>query len=189
VKLFTHQIFLLALLLISMLFQFQVIWKIESSLMEYTPLAVASLMFVPHGIRAIAIVLSGAKAFVPIFLTHLITDLLIGLTLTAGLLSGVATVIAMATPLLLINFLSHKKPFEPLAQGSTENLSLFRLVIVVGAISSLVNGAIGSIRYSTSPLDLVAVKYFVGDLMGVLLILAILLGLKKPLLVLGRKII
>lgn len=91
------------------------------------------MMFVPHGIRAIAVVLSGAKAFAPIFLVHLITDLALGLTLTAGLFSGAATVVAMAMPLVLINFLSQKRIFQPLAEGSTENLSLFRLV-VVGAI-------------------------------------------------------
>lgn len=188
-NLFVHQIVILALMLLAMLFQFQVIWKIESSLLEYSPLAVASMMFVPHGIRAIAVVLSGAKAFVPIFLAHLITDLTLGLTLTAGLLSGAATVLAMAMPLVLLNFLSHKRAFEPLAEGNTENLSLFRLVIVVGAISSLVNGAIGAIRYSTSPLDMVAVKFFIGDMLGVVLLLGLLLALKKPLLALGRKLV
>lgn len=176
-------------MLLAMLFQFQVVWKIESSLLEYSTVAVASMMFVPHGIRAIAVVLSGAKAFVPIFLAHLITDLTLGLTLTAGLLSGAATVAAMAMPLVLLNFLSHKRAFEPLAEGNTENLSLFRLVIVVGAISSLVNGAIGAIRYSTSPLDMVAFKYFVGDMLGVVLLLGILLAIKKPLLALGRKLV
>ena len=186
---FVHQIAILILMLLAMLFQFQVVWKIESSLLEYSPLAVASMMFVPHGIRAIAVVLSGAKAFVPIFLAHLITDLSIGWTLTAGLISGSVTVLAMAMPLVLINFLSHKRAFEPLAEGNTENLSLFRLVIVVGAISSLVNGAVGAIRHSTTPLDFIAFKYFIGDMLGVLVVLGILLALKKPLLALGRKLI
>jgi hypothetical protein len=74
----SHQFLILVLMLLAMLLQFQVIWKIESSLMEYSPVAVASLMFVPHGIRAIAAVLSGAGAFAPIFLAHRITDLTIG---------------------------------------------------------------------------------------------------------------
>jgi len=187
-KLFLHQLLLLALMLIALVFQFQVIWKLESSLLEYGPVAVASLMFVPHGIRSIAIVLSGAKALLPIFVAHLITDLALGLSLVAGVLSGAVSLVAMALPLILINFLSHKRSYEPLAQGNTENLSLFRLVIVVGAISSLANGAISAIRYSTSPLDMVAVKYFVGDMMGVAVVLMILLAAKRPLMALGSKL-
>lgn len=187
-KLFTHQLLLLAILLLSMLVQFQVIWKIESSLLEYGPFAMASLMFLPHGVRAIAIVLSGAKAFIPIFLTHLITDLAIGLTLTTGIISGAVTVVAMALPLVLINFLSQKRIFEPLARGNTENLSLFRLVVVIGAISSLFNGAIGAIRWSTSPVEMVALKYFAGDMLGVALVLLILIAAKRPLMALGKRL-
>lgn len=74
------------------------------------------------------------------------------------------------------------------ARGKTENLSLFRLVIVVGAISSLMNGAIGAIRYSESPLDMVALKYFIGDMLGVAVVLLILLAAKKRLMALGRKL-
>lgn len=188
-KLFAHQLLLLLLLLLAMLVQFQVIWQLESSLMDYSPVAVVSLMFLPHGIRSIAIVLSGAKALIPIFLTHLITDLLLGLGMVAGLISGAVTVVAMILPLVLLNFLSHKQAFEPLAQGSTENLSLFRLVIVVGAISSVANGAIGAIRYSTSPMDMVALKFFVGDMLGVAVTLVILLAAKRKLVSLGKRLI
>jgi hypothetical protein len=175
-------------MMISLLIQFQVIWKIESSLLEYSPLAVASLMFIPHGIRAIAVVLSGASALAPIFLAHLITDLAIGLSLTAGAISGAATVLAMVVPLVLINYLSHKPALSPLAVGNTENLSLFRLVIVAGAISSLVNGAIGAARFSTSPLDLVALKYFIGDMLGVVVVLLLLLVAKNRLIAIGKRL-
>jgi hypothetical protein len=188
-KLFTHQLLLLLLLLLAMLVQFQVIWQLESSLMDYSPVAVVSLMFLPHGIRSIAIVLSGAKALIPIFLTHLITDLLLGLGMVAGLMSGAVTVVAMVLPLVMLNFLSQKQAFEPLAQGNTENLSLFRLVIVVGAISSMANGAFGAIRFSTSPMDMVALKYFVGDMLGVAVTLMILLVAKRQLIALGKRLI
>lgn len=157
--------------------------------MQYSPIVVASLLFLPHGIRSIMIVLSGAKAFLPLFFAHLITDLSLGLTLAGGLKSGIAIVPVMALPLVLINFLSNKAPFEPLAHGNTANLSLFRLVIVVGAVSSLLNGIIGAYRYQKNPDALVAFKYFTGDMLGVVLVLGILLALKKPLLALGRKLV
>jgi len=187
-RILPQQLTILVLMLIALLIQFQVIWKIESSLLEYSPLAVASLMFIPHGIRAIAVVLSGASALAPIFLAHLITDLAIGLSLTAGVISGAAAALAMVVPLVLINYLSHKPALVPLAVGNTENLSLFRLVIVVGAISSLVNGAIGAVRYSTSPLDLVALKYFIGDMLGVIVVLLLLLVAKNRLMAIGKRL-
>ncbi len=188
-RILSQQLIILALMLTALLIQFQIIWKIESSLLEYSPLAVASLMFIPHGIRAIAVVLGGASALAPIFLAHLIADLAMGLSVTAGVISGVATAVAMAVPLVLINYLSHKPAFSPLALGKTENLSLFRLVIVVGAISSLVNGAIGAVRYSTSPLDLVALKYFIGDMLGVIVVLLLLLAVKRRLMEIGKRLV
>lgn len=187
--LFKNQILLLAILLLFMLLQFKVIWPLESQLLEYSPFAVASLLFLPHGVKAICVVLAGARAIIPLFFVHLITDLAIGLSLVHGLTSGTVSVVTMMLPLLLINFLSHKPPFEPLTLGATADLSLFRLVLVVAIISSLLNGSIGAIRYETNPLELVAFKYFTGDIGGTLVVLGLLLGLRRPLLGLARKVV
>ncbi|HSG03137.1 MAG TPA: hypothetical protein VLA39_05325, partial [Marinobacterium sp.] len=82
--LFKNQILLLAILLLFMLLQFNVIWPLESQLLEYSPIAVASLLFLPHGVKAICVVLAGARAIIPLFFVHLITDLAIGLSLVHG---------------------------------------------------------------------------------------------------------
>lgn len=186
--LFINQIVLLSVLLLSMLIQFQIIWPIESELLSYSPIEVASLFFLPHGLKAICIVLIGARAIVPIFMMHFITDLAIGWALNIALLTGVVAVFVMTLPLILINFLSHKPALEPLTLGSTKDLSLFRLVVVVAIIASLLNGAIGAIRYQDSPLDLVAFRFFTGDIIGTIAVLGILLWLKRPLMSVANRI-
>lgn len=172
-----------------MLLQFQVIWDIESKILDYSPVAVASLLFIPHGIKAICVVLSGAKATIPIFLAHFITDLAIGMGAIGGVLSGSGAVVSMMLPLVLINFISQKPMFTPLAKDSTENLSLFRLVIFTAIVSSLLNSVIGAVRYGTSPLDLTAFKFFTGDLGGTLVVLGLLILMRKPLMKLANAII
>lgn len=179
--LFVNQLVLLSMLLFAMLIQFQIIWPAESALLEYSHIEVASLFFLPHGLKAICIVLAGARAIIPIFMMHFITDLAIGWPLPTALITGGVAVVVMLLPLVLINFLSHKPALEPLTLGSTKDLSLFRLVIVVAVIASLMNGAIGALRYQSSPLDLVAFKFFTGDILGTLAVLGVLIWIKRPL--------
>ena len=76
----------------------------------------------------------------------------------------------------------------PLTLGSTKDLSLFRLIIVVAVIASLLNGAIGAVRYQNSPLDLVAFKYFTGDMLGTLAVLGVLLWMKRPIMSLASRL-
>ena len=186
--LFRHQLFLLAILLLTMLLQFQIVWDIESKLLNYSPFEVASILFIPHGVKAIMVVLSGAKAIVPIFLAHLVTDLAIGLGALGGVLSGGAAVASMMLPLVLINFITHKRMFAPLASEGAENFSLFRLVIFTAVVSSLLNSIIGALRYGNSPVDLTAFKFFTGDVGGTLFVLALLIMLKKPLIKLAHAV-
>lgn len=186
--LFRHQLFLLAILLLAMLLQFQIVWDIESKLLDYSPVVVASILFIPHGVKAIMVVLSGAKAIVPIFLAHFVTDLAIGLGALGGVLSGAAAVASMMLPLVLINFVTHKRVFAPLANEGEENFSLFRLVIFTAVVSSLLNSIIGALRYGNSPVDLTAFKFFTGDVGGTLFVLALLILLKKPLIKLAHAV-
>lgn len=177
-SLLRHQIAVLSFLLFTMLLQLQVIWPVESTLQQHSAIAVGSLLYLPHGAKAICAVLSGTKAIIPLFLLHFITDLFIDMTLTHAIMSGVVSVVTLMTPVVLINFLSNKPLFESLASGITKNLSLMRLVLFVATVASILNSLFAVIRYEELQIQLIAFKYFIGDLLGTLVLLALLVGLK-----------
>ena len=100
------------ILMVSMLLQFQVIWPAEAVLLSNWSEGPASLLFLPHGIKALLIVLVGPFAVLPIALAHLTTDITIGVDVSRLLFSAVVSSAVMLIPVLMFNYVSQRPLFS-----------------------------------------------------------------------------
>jgi len=99
------------LLMVSMLLQFQLIWPAEAVLLSHWSEGPASLLFLPHGIKALLIVLVGPIAFLPIALAHLTTDIVIGVDGSRIIFSAVVSSAVMLIPMMMFNYVSQRPLF------------------------------------------------------------------------------
>lgn len=180
------QILAFILLTLIILVQYNIVLPVETALTEIDS---ASLMFLPHGMKAVLVVICGPLALIPIFFSHLVTDLYNGMALNDALIAGPINVLTFLVPLTLINYLGNNSPLTKLTLGSTSNLSLFRVAFAVAFIASLINGIFGAVRYGEAGIDLIAFRFVMGDMMGTAMLLILLLLLKSKVIQVGKFLI
>lgn len=155
------------ILMVSMLLQFQVIWPAEAVLLSHWSEGPASLLFLPHGIKALLIVLVGPIAVFPIALAHLTTDILIGVDAGRILFSAFVSSVVMLIPMLMFNYVS-QRPLLSGVMGSGFSLpQMTRLTFSVGLIAALLNALANAAWFSESGITLLAFRYLTGDLLGI----------------------
>ena len=156
------------ILMVSMLLQYQVIWPAEAVLLSQWSEGPASLLFLPHGIKALLIILLGPIAVLPIALAHLTTDIVIGVDASRLIFSAVVSSAVMLIPMLMFNYVSQRPTFSGVL-GSGFSLSrVTRLTFSVGLIAALLNALANAAWYSESGITLLAFRYLTGDLLGIL---------------------
>ena len=180
------QILAFILLTLTLMLQYKIVLPVETAITE---MGGASLMFLPHGMKAVLVVVCGPSALLPIFFSHLITDLYNGMTISEALMAGPINVLTFLVPLALVSYLGNSSSLTKLTLGSTSNLSLFRVVFVVAFIASLINSMFGALRYSDSGIDLMAFRFVVGDMIGTIMLLILLMILKSKIIQLSKFLI
>lgn len=159
------------ILMVSMLLQFQVIWPAEAMLLSHWSEGPASLLFLPHGIKALLIVLVGPIAFFPIALAHLTTDLIISVEATRVIFSTVLSSVVMFIPMLMFNYVSQRPLLSGVLGARYSLAQISRLTFSVGLIAALLNALANAAWYSDSGITLLAFRYLTGDLLGILVVL------------------
>ena len=183
------QILAFIILTLAIFLQYKIVMPLEATLTNMGGTEVASLMFLPHGMKAVLVVLCGPLVLIPIFFSHLVTDLYNGMAMSDALIAGPTNVLTFLVPLALINYLSNNNPFTYLTLSSTSNLSLFRTVFVVAFIASLINGKIGAMRYTDAGIDFLSFRFVIGDMIGTAMLLVLLLLLKNKIIQVGKLLI
>ena len=174
-------------LMFAFLIQFQIVWPLESWLLGAFPQASVSLLFLPHGIKAIVAVLGGVPALLGIAAAHFTTDLLLSLNLDRAVYSAFSGSIIMLLPLVMFNFMTHRKLFSGLPLNDDSNTHLFRVVLVVALVASLLNGVINSAVKDDQTITFLAFKYVFGDMAGTLLAFGLLMLLRRHIMTLLEK--
>lgn len=182
------QVLIYLVLQASFLLQFAVIYPIEQVLFGDKVAAIASAMFLPHGVKAICVLFNGVYAFAPVFLAHLVTFIALGLPLDEAVFSGFVGLASVAIPLMLYNYLIEKPlTASPLKLTST-GLNLFRFVMVFAFTVSLLNALSRASYYAETELNTLALRFLFGDIFGTLVVLVVLIASKSLLLRVGQRI-
>lgn len=181
------QVLAFIILTLTIFVQYKIVMPVEAAIMGGKE--VASLMFLPHGMKAVLVVICGPFVLIPIFFSHLGTDLYNGMALSDALIAGPANMLTFLVPLILINYLSNSSPLTHLTFGNTSNLSLFRTVFVVAFIASLINGMIGAMRHSEVGIDFLAFRFVIGDMIGTAMLLVLLVLLKNKIIQVSKLLI
>lgn len=156
------------ILMVSMLLQFKFIWPAEAVLLSQWSEGPASLLFLPHGIKALLIVLVGPIAVLPIALAHLTTDALIGVDAGRILFSAFVSSAVMLIPMLMFNYVSRRPLLSGVMRSGFSLSHVTRLTFSVGLIAALLNALTNAAWYSESGITLLAFRYLTGDLLGIL---------------------
>ena len=164
------------LIMVSMLLQFQFIWPAEAVLLSNWSEGPASLLFLPHGVKALLIVLFGPVVSIAIALAHLSTDLLVGVEGERLLFSFSVSTLVLLIPMLMFNYVS-QRPLLSGVLGSDKGLVSYaqvsRLVFSVALIAALMNALLNAAWYSESGVSLLAFRYILGDILGALTTLVV----------------
>lgn len=180
------------ILLASLAVQFLLLSPLEVSLFDDSAVKIASFMFLPHGVKVICAAFAGRSAFVPIFFAHVTTDFFLDKSFVDASFSGIVGVLSVAVPLIIFNYLSERPLLERPATDRLKTIYFFRFILAYGLISSLINSLLRSSWHIASGLDVVnsiALRFIVGDMLGTLFALLVLLALKNTLLALGKRIV
>lgn len=133
-----------------------------------------SLLFLPHGVRLLAVHYFGWKA-IPLLLpsSYLMWVLTVfGADITIDLLQPLASLIACFVGYKLVAmFVSRAQ----LRFGKQE----WKLLIAAGVLSSFLNGISNSMLYGSSQLSLYILGYVIGDVLGQIALMLVLIYILK----------
>lgn len=168
------------LLLISFLIQYFVIHPVESLFTDPTSSTIVSYLFLPHGVKAILLALSGPVALIPVFISQFIADLAMGYTSTYSFVSAFESSVAFLLPLVLLNYLVNRNTLSTLRLDVEFNISLVRIVLFVAVIQAFANSMIRSVIHDDAQLELLSFRYLLGDISGTVAVLALVVLFRRP---------
>lgn len=172
------QIALFVLLSIGLVIQYEVIFPLESYLF---PASAASTLYIPHGIKTIMVVLSGYRALLPIFTAHLLAYVIWAVPTPSIALDALVSTLVMFIPLIIWNFNRLASLLEPLPIADDSKVVLFRVVLAVAFVSSLFNALFHTLMFTDEPIGMLSFRFMLGDMLGTLFVLALLMLTKKRL--------
>ena len=170
------QIVLFALLSVGLVIQYEVIFPLESYLL---PASAASILYIPHGIKTIMVVLSGYRSLLPIFTAHLLAYVIWAVPTPSIALDALVSTLVMFIPLVIWNFNRLAPLMAPLPIADDSKVVLFRIVLAVAFVSSLFNALLHTLLFIDEPIGLLSFRFMTGDLLGTLFVLILLMHSKK----------
>jgi len=180
----TLHISLAGLLLAVFAFQFEVLQPIEKALLGEGQIHFVDWLFLPHRLKVIFVVLLGASVLWGVFPVQLAAMwFFLGTSFETALVDAIVATGGLWVSLILLNFPAGRSLNKGFASGEDTSFRLFRAVILVALITSLIT-ALGMSAWYAS-IDGVWVfpfKFLIGDMLGTLVNLTILVAVRKPIL-------
>ena len=180
----TLHISLAGLLLAVFAFQFEVLQPIEKALLGKGQIHFVDWLFLPHGLKVIFVVLLGASILWGVFPVQLAAMwFFLGTSFETALVYAIVATGGLWVSLILLNFPAGRSLNKGFASGEDTSFRLFRAVILIALITSLIT-SLGMSAWHAS-IDEVWVfpfKFIIGDMLGALVILTILVAVRKPIL-------
>ena len=177
-------IFLAALLLMLFAFQFEVLQPLEKALLGKGQIHFVDWLFLPHGLKVILVVLLGASVLWGIFPVQLVAMwFFLGTSFETALVYAVIATSGLWVSLALLNLPAGRPLNKGFTSGEDTSFRLFRAVILIALITSLVTALGMTAWYASVDGEWVfPFKFLIGDMLGTLVILAILVAVRKPIL-------
>ena len=180
----TLHISLAGLLLAVFAFQFEVLQPIEKALLGEGQIHFVDWLFLPHGLKVIFVVLLGASVLWGVFPVQLAAMwFFLGTSFETALVYAIVATGGLWVSLALLNFPAGRSLNKGFASGQDTSFRLFRAVILIALITSLITSLGMSAWYAS--IDEVWVfpfKFLTGDMLGTLVNLTILVAVQKPIL-------
>lgn len=176
---------LLSLLLLTMFaFQFLVLQPLEKTLLGEGQIHFVDWLFLPHGLKVIFVVLLGASVLWGIFPVQFVAMLFfLGTSFETALVYAMITTSGLWVSLALLNWPSGRSLNKGFSSGENTSFRLFRAVILIALITSLITALGMSTWYaSIEGVWVFPFKFLIGDMLGTLVIFTILLVVRKPIL-------
>ncbi len=158
---------ILSLVVVAFLLQNYVIFPIESRIFDPSIVQIASLIFIPHGVKVIVATLYGHLAVFPILAGQTLGIYMYTLDFAFSVSFGAIAVLAIYIPVFLVSYLENggfESERDPLASKNT--LLLGRKVLVIALISSLLNSYFASLLNSVTPESQIWLRFLMGDMLG-----------------------
>lgn len=171
------QLSLCAVLCLVWVIQIFAVFPLESRLLDPSIVSVASVLFLPSGVKVIFATVIGYRALAPI-----VVGTVFGMWLHTGDLLfsvqfSILSSIALYIPVFILKAL--KKVSSDSSSTINNPLSLSRDVLVISVVASLFNSWFGSFIHGNS--ESAWLHFLVGDLMGATCVLAILITVRRSL--------
>ena len=173
------QLSLCAVLCLVWVIQIFAVFPLESRLLDPSIVSVASVLFLPSGVKVIFATVIGYRALVPI-----VVGTVFGMWLHTGDLLfsvqfSILSSIALYIPVFILKALQKVSSDTDSSSTINDPLSLSRDVLVISVVASLFNSWFGSFIYGNS--ESAWLHFLVGDLMGATCVLAILITVRRSL--------
>lgn len=170
-------IFATVTLLLAFLCQQYVLWPVEQTLLSLDPtnLAIASLIFLPHGFKVLFMTLAGIESLLPIFIAQYIGGIAYGLTTQEAVPAALIGTLAVFLPFVVLRTQRWIWP------SKDTNRNLLQKLLIIGICSSILNSTLITIYHGHIFQDGISLRFFVGDLVGTVAVFGILIALRKTL--------
>ena len=135
----TFHISLAGLLLAVFAFQFEVLQPIEKALLGKGQIHFVDWLFLPHGLKVIFVVLLGASVLWGVFPVQLAAMwFFLGTSFETALVYAIVATGGLWVSLILLNFPAGRSLNKGFASGEDTSFRLFRAVILIALITSLI---------------------------------------------------
>lgn len=164
----------------SFLIQNYVIFPIESRIFDPSAVQIASLMFIPHGVKVIVATLYGPLAVFPILLGQTIGIYMYTFDFQFSFSFGAIAVLGVFIPVFLIGYLE-KGGMESSGAALTgrNTLVLGRKVLVIALISSLLNSYFASLLNGATPESNIWLRFLAGDMIGTAVVFSVIYLMRR----------
>lgn len=171
---------------ISLLIGFQIqtflIYPFESQLRPDDYAAYASLVFIPHGIKIILVMVLGPIIWPVIYLAHLISGYIYSANLWNALLTGGFGTLAVILPILMLNASLKRSIWAAPVFYRDLDISIIWTYISLSVMASFFNSLLQAMYFGIDDIIL-PYLYFSGDVCGSVVVFLLLLLVIRPLLI------
>ena len=183
-KSLTLHVSLAVLLLALFAFQFEVLQPLEKALLGKGQIHFVDWLFLPHGLKVILVVILGSSVLWGLFPVQLAAMwFFLGTSFETALVYAVIATSGLWVSLALLNLPAGRPLNKGFASGEDTSFRLFRAVILIALITSLVTALGMTAWYASVDGEWVfPFKFLIGDMLGTLVILTILVAVRKPIL-------
>jgi len=166
---FKRNFIIFIIYIIFFIIQLYVVFPIEKIFTSKLSLYFPSLIFIPHGIRVLACLIYGKEIFLGLFLGHVVCYIFVTSNINEIFLGALGSTLSAYVALYII----YKK------LDVNFNIINLKNIIYLSIVSAFINAFLSSlIKYNQFSIDFL-LQYFIGDFIGVFILLLLINHNKK----------